>query len=169
MTSPLSPMHAVRDRLLTFEVGDAVYALPIAAVLEVAETEKVTCVPTVPGDVAGVMNWNGEALPVIAPRLVFGHEVEGQSRSQGPDFGAPPEPAQLVHEQVLVISRHNDDVARLGLPVDRVIGLVDTGPAPRKSSAVVAERRPVDGRVVHVLDADQLVARAEQVIESVVA
>ena len=58
--------------------------------------------------------------------------------------------------------------ARMGMPVDRVIGLVDgAGPAAQeKSGDLVVERRPIDGRIVHILDPGALVARGEEVIEN---
>ena len=59
----------------------------------------------------------------------------------------------------------------MGLPVDRVIGLVDGGPRPDGVAAgtLVVERRPVDGRIVHILDPAALVVRGEEVIESATA
>lgn len=149
------------DRLLTFAVGGSVYALPIAGVLEVTEAVPTTCVPTLPRRCGGVMNWHGDALPVVDPELVF----DGARAQPGP--AAP-------REQVLVVSDRGADSARLGLPVDRVLGLVDGLPrcaarvATAKAVDLVVERRPVEGRIVNVLDARALVARAQQVIEDAV-
>jgi hypothetical protein len=53
------------------------------------------------------------------------------------------------------------------MPVDRVIGLVPgQGYDARKGEGLVVERRPVDGRIVHILDPMALVARGAEVIES---
>ena len=82
--------------------------------------------------------------------------------------GTTPEAA----EHVLVVSDRGDESARLGLPVDRVLGLVDGLPrSPSRDEApgeLVVERRPVEGRLVNVLDARALVARAQRVIEDAV-
>jgi hypothetical protein len=66
-----------------------------------------------------------------------------------------------------VVSARDDELAQLGFPIDRVIGLVD-GPRRRRGGGrLVVERRPVEGRVVSVLDPHRLVERAIQVIEGV--
>jgi chemotaxis signal transduction protein len=144
------------DRLLTFEIAGTIFALPIHGVLEVAEAGRITCIPTLPPHTAGVMNWHGDALPVVAPRLVL-------DREDGPDAPTP-----LTAEHVVVVSDRSGESAMLGIPVDRVIGLVD-GTSRRGSggSELIVERRRVRGRVVSVLDPRQWVARAESVIESV--
>jgi len=142
------------ERLLTFEVADVVYALPIAEVLEVAEAARVTCIPTLPTAVGGVMNWHGEAIPVIASHLLLGPE--------GAEAPVPDE-AATDDRHVLVVSDRPEESARMGLTVDRIHGLIN---APRgvAGAGVVTERRPLDGRVVNVLDPLCLVGRAEEVI-----
>jgi hypothetical protein len=54
------------------------------------------------------------------------------------------------------------------MPVDRVIGLVagQGFDVRNKGEGLVVERRPVDGRIVHILDPVALVARGAEVIES---
>ena len=54
------------------------------------------------------------------------------------------------------------------MPVDRVIGLVaaDVAEGVSRPDSLVVERRPVDGRIVHILDPAALVARGEEVIEN---
>jgi chemotaxis signal transduction protein len=138
------------DRLVTFEVGGTVYALPIHGVLEVADAGRITSVPTLPRRCGGVMNWHGDALPVVSPGLIF----EGCATDE------------CDAEHVLVISDRSGETARLGIPVDRVLGLVDGATRPGRGTELVVERRPVEGRVVNVLDPRRLVALAETAIES---
>ncbi|HKA13966.1 MAG TPA: hypothetical protein VKH41_03035, partial [Myxococcota bacterium] len=57
----------------------------------------------------------------------------------------------------------------LGLEVDRVLGLVDGEPARGRGQEPVAERRPLDGRLLQVVDPPRLVARARKVIEDALA
>jgi chemotaxis signal transduction protein len=136
------------ERILVFEVGASVYALPIASVLEVAEAGDMACIPMLAPRTAGVMNHHGDALPVFRCASLL-------------DLDAG-ECAQSGH--VLVIARPATNVPCLGLPVDRIHGLVDGGGATARGAVPVAERRPIDGRVVHVLDPQRLVAKAEEVI-----
>jgi chemotaxis signal transduction protein len=165
------PGLASGDRLLTFEVGVSVYALPIEAVLEVTEADRATCVPGVAEEVAAVMNWHGDPLPIIASRLLLaGADEDLDSDSASASLPAADEGERtILREQVLIVSDRSEEAGRLGMPVDRVIGLVEGRPGPGRSQHVVVERRPVDGRVVSVLDPHRLVARAEEIIERAVA
>jgi chemotaxis signal transduction protein len=170
--SELAPLRGSTDRILTFEVGDAVFALPIEAVLEVAEADRATCVPGIPANVAAVMNWNGDPLPLVASHLLLAGSDPEEPHTR-PSAESTPVDEQTADEenqgvllaQVLVISDRDDEAGRLGMPVDRVLGLVDGRPKAAHSQNLVVERRPVEGRVVSVLDPHRLVARAEEIIE----
>jgi len=137
---------------MTFQAGDTAYALPIAQIREVAEAGRISCVPTLPRSCGGVMNWHGDALPIVAPELLLG------------DGAAPSEQPLLSAELVLVISDKPEESARLGLPIERVLGLVDGRIPASGGSDLVVDRRPIEGRVVSVLDPGRLVARAREVI-----
>lgn len=140
---------AFEERLLTFEVGGSLYALPIANVIEVAEVEELACIPMLPASTGGVVNLHGDALPVIRRSELFGVDEAGL-----------PAPAHL-----LVVAGRPDQVARLGVPVDRIAGLVDGCGAASGSGELVAERRPLGGRVVGIVDPRVLVTRAREAIE----
>lgn len=144
------PLH---DRLLTFEIGTSLFAVPIAGVHEVAEMVELACIPTLSRDVAGVINYRGDALPVVR-----------RERLLEPVEGALDDP-----EHLLVISDRPNSPPCLGLNVDRVLGLVDCEAVEARGSDPVVEKRPMDGRVAHILDPGRLVARARKVIEDALA
>lgn len=148
MSGP-TPTPWTDERLLTFEVGGALYALPIVGVLEVTELKRLSCIPSLPSQIGGVLNYHGDALPVIHRFPLLGVDEEGL-----------PEP-----QQVLVLTERSTGSARLGLPVDRVVGLVDGAAAASRGPDPIAERRPIGGRVANVLDPKRLVARAREVID----
>jgi chemotaxis signal transduction protein len=152
------------DRLLTFIFDDVRYAMPIAWVVEVAEKDRVTSVPSMALPVGGVMNWNGEALPLIATELLLGRD---RDEAGATPFGAATT-VGYAQEQILVVAEKPGSSACLGMPVDRVIGLVEGGGEKSRPAggSLVLERRPIDGRIVHVLDPATLVARGGEVIES---
>ena len=137
------------ERLLTFAVGGGIYALPIASVLEVAEVGADACIPTVPPGTAWVMNYHGDALPVVRSSVLL-------------DLDEASVPAP---EHVLVITARSTSTPDLGLPVDRILGLVAGPSAVARDQEPIAERRPMDGRVANILDAHRLVAKAREVIE----
>lgn len=136
-------------RLLTFEVAGSAYALPIADVAEVAEISRIAGIPTIPAGVGGVVNHHGDALPVVRREVLF--ETAG---------GVLEEPRHL-----LVLARDPDDPEALGVPVDRVLGLVEGVGGVARGPDGVVERRPIDGRLVSVLDTQQLLRRAVGAIE----
>ncbi len=142
-----------QDRLLTFEIGESLFAMPIAGVLEVAERGVEACVPTVSSSIASVINYRGDALPVVRRERLLELGDAEESRP----------------EHVLVVTDSPTHAARLGLEVDRVLGLIDGEGATSRGSEPVAERRPIDGRLAHILDPARLVARAREVIESSLA
>lgn len=157
------------ERLLLFDLAGHVYALPIGGIFEVVEAEQVWGVPTLPTSLAGVMNWHGEALPVVAPRVLVQDGVDAAVPRQGMRDGG----TALSARQVLVISDRAGEVPKLGLPVDKVLGLVDASSCPQTGSAagssVVAECRSIDGRVLSVLNPCRLVARARSAIDEMAA
>ena len=138
------------ERLVTFEVAGAAYAIPIADVLEVAEVGRPCAVPSLPLSVAGVVNHHGDALPVVSSSVLF--DVADDQ---------VPEPQYL-----LVLAGSDAEMTpSVGLPVDRICGLAPgSGGVARETSGIV-ERRPIDGRVVSILDTKHLLARAAALIE----
>jgi len=138
------------ERLLTFEIGGSLYALPISGIVEVTEIEEgFAAIPTLSAQLGGVINFHGDALPVLRSSALLG--VEGD---------APKTPAQVV-----VVTDRPTEQARLGLPVDDILGLVNGPRATARGADPVAERRSIDGRVAKILDPARLVAKAESLIE----
>jgi len=140
---------AGEQRLVLFEVAGSAYALPIADVLEVAEWSQPAAIPTLGAETAGVVNHHGDALPVVSREAL----LEAETIAAAP-------------ENLLVLAARGAESGRLGIPVDRVIGLADAPAGEPAPDGVVVERRPVRGRIVAVLDAARLLERAERVIES---
>jgi chemotaxis signal transduction protein len=150
--SEAASIYCADQRLLTFELGGALYALPIDGVLEVAEASRVTCIPTLPMQIGGVVNYHGDALPVVRCSSLF-----------------PVEESELDEPRnILVITDRAGDAPRLGLPVDRVLGLVNGHAAGALPAGSLWERRSIDGRVASVIDPKRLVAQAREVIENAV-
>ena len=164
------------ERFLTFEAESALYALPIAEVHEVAEVSRVCCVPTCSPARVRVMNWHGDALPVVSAPLLLGPgdpasaaEVDADEVFQPvPDEKSCDDASVVGGAHVLVVSSRDDEPAQLGMPIDRVIGLADGPRQPRGVGGLVVEKRPMGGFSVSVLDPRRLVERATEVIEGAV-
>lgn len=147
-----APAPVAEARLLEFEVGGARYALPITGVSEVTELERIAAVPTLPLEMGGVMNHHGDALPVVHRRALF--EVEA---------GALPEPQHL-----LVLGDCPEGAGRLGVPVDRVVGLAEAPTERSREAGALAEVQPPEERSVQVLDPAWLLEHAAEVIRNAV-
>ena len=141
-------LRQIDERLLTFEIAGSLFAMPIEGVLEVAERSETACIPTVSEDVACVMNYRGDALPVVRSERLLSFE---------------PNAGESSH--VLVVTDRKTPVPRFALAVDHVLGLIDGSCPESRDGKVVVERRPLDGRMANVLDPARLVARAREVIE----
>lgn len=59
------------NQYLTFQLGEEVYAFPVAHVQEVLEMGKITKIPHMPTYMVGVLNNRGTVLPVIDLRAKF--------------------------------------------------------------------------------------------------
>ncbi len=141
-------------QFLIFRLGEDEFALPIAAVDEVASVpDRIARLPRTPEFLEGVINLRGEVLPVVDQRRRF-----GMAEFAGADA------RRLV---VVRSARH-----RAGLIVDSVsevmrVSADEIEPAPdltddmsRLVGAVI--NRPARGRVVLLLDPEELLTRAER-------
>ncbi|MDR3211303.1 MAG: chemotaxis protein CheW [Planctomycetota bacterium] len=63
---------ALKDRYLTFHLGDEDYGLEIRHVTEIISIQKITDVPDLPDFVKGVINLRGQVIPTLDLRLRFG-------------------------------------------------------------------------------------------------
>ena len=127
--------------LLTFRIGEALHALPLASVVEVAKPPAISAVPFTPPWVEGVMWLRGAVVPVfrVARLLGAGDEPDAQSR------------------RVLIAPRPGDRSHAVGLLVDEVLEVIAVPPEELKPPAagasdwVVAEAEKA-GRRYRVLD-----------------
>jgi len=111
---------------LAFEMDSAQYALPIESILEIEGPGGETrCVPGLPMDWVAVMNWHGSALPLVAGPLLLGSEGERGAAESG---GLPEMSTRWSEAHILVIAEPEGEMPRLGLPVDRVLGLLEGPP-----------------------------------------
>jgi chemotaxis signal transduction protein len=136
------------QRLVLFEVADTSWAIPIADVLEVTESGPTAAIPGLARELAGVMNHHGDALPLVSRESLFGMP------------GADGEPA----EHVIVLAARGGEAGCLGVPVDRVVGLVDAV-VEAAGTDLVVQRLPLRGRITSVVDARRLLERAAALIE----
>lgn len=152
-----------QEQFVVFDLGEERYGLPIAAVEEVLRLpDNITRVPNAPQFVTGIINLRGRPVPIIDQRQ---------------RFDAPPA-EDVIQPRVIIIS-----VGRLqaGFVVDAVseirsIASADLAVAPSLSSELspvfqrVANIQQEDGKLILLIDPEQLLSRAEQdVMASIIA
>ena len=67
--------NAMKDRYLTFSMGNETYGMEIQYVTEIVGIQKITQVPDMPDFVRGVINLRGQVIPVIDIRSRFRMEA----------------------------------------------------------------------------------------------
>jgi len=61
----------LKDRFLTFHIGEEDYGIEIAYVTEIVGIQKITAVPDMPDFIKGVINLRGQVIPVMDVRCRF--------------------------------------------------------------------------------------------------
>jgi len=64
----------LKDRYLTFSIGDETYGIELKYVTEIMGIQAITRIPELPEYVKGVINLRGRIIPVIDVRLRFKKE-----------------------------------------------------------------------------------------------
>ena len=148
---------------LSFILAGEEYAVDILRVQEIRGWSAVTLIPNTPDYIKGVLNLRGAVIPVIDMRL---------------RFQLPPMTYDAT-TVVVVLSVNSGDRQRImGLVVDAVAETYDVvmdqvRQAPQLNSAINAEfitgLTSVDGKMVILLDVDQILNSAELALSAAVA
>ena len=97
----------IDETVVTFEIGRALFALPVAPVMEIHEARDLAPLPKAPPQLLGLMDRRGFSVPVIDMRLLL---------------GAPPrEDAPETRIIALRVTGRGGTLLTIGLRVDRVI------------------------------------------------
>jgi purine-binding chemotaxis protein CheW len=141
-------------RFLVFRLAGDEFALPIAAIDEVAPApEQVTKLPKTPKFLEGVINLRGDVLPVVDQRRRFGMPpLEDLSRRRLLVVRTERHRAGLIVDSVSEVLSF--DAAAIQSPPDL------TGETTRLVDGVI--NLEAAGRIVLVLDPAELLSRAER-------
>eukprot|EP00831_Metopus_contortus_P053102 TRINITY_DN4460_c0_g1_i2.p4 TRINITY_DN4460_c0_g1~~TRINITY_DN4460_c0_g1_i2.p4 ORF type:complete len:306 (+),score=59.03 TRINITY_DN4460_c0_g1_i2:572-1489(+) len=137
---------SMKNRFLTFEVGDEFYGIEILYVTEIVSMQKVTEVPDVPEYIKGVINLRGQVIPVIDVRARFKLEAkEYDDRTCA-----------------IVVNVENAVIGLIVDSVDEVINIPEEniGPSPAisesQSCRFIKGMGRVDGNVIILLSVARL-------------
>jgi purine-binding chemotaxis protein CheW len=144
---------AASHQVLTFTLGDETYGVDILRVQEIRGWSPVTRIPQSPAHVLGVLNLRGSIVPIVDLRMRFNLER-----------------AEYTPLTVIIVLSVESPAGRrdFGLVVDGVSDVIDVNagevkPAPEMGEQVSTEfiegLAAVSGRMVMLLDIDQLIGR----------
>jgi purine-binding chemotaxis protein CheW len=100
------PTSAMSNQLVVFTLDERLYALPLERVHRVVRVVEVTPLPKAPDIVLGVINLQGNIIPVMSMRIRFGL----------------PEPEASLSDQIIVAHTATRTV---GLLVSSVAGVIE--------------------------------------------
>ena len=138
----LASLRSGQKELLTFRVGEALHALPLASIVEVARPPAISAVPFTPKWVEGVMWLRGAVVPVFRVSRLLGAA------------DAP----EAATRRVLIASRPGDRSHSVGLLVDEVLEVIGVPqeemkpPPPGAASDWVVAEAEKGGRRYAILD-----------------
>lgn len=137
----------VRD-LMTFRLAEQMYALPIEPVVRIIEMVTITSIPHVGSAVEGVINVQGEPIPVINLRRHFGlSEVPLGLRTPIVLIQSGKQTFGLIVDEVTdVLSLSSDDVSRVA----------DLLPEGMAEAPILSEIAHVEHETVLLLDVEHL-------------
>lgn len=133
----------LRRELLTFELANAPYAIPVERVREIIRVREVTPMPRVPECVTGVLALRGEIVQVVDMRMRL--ELSAS------------EPTRRSH----IIVLHGDDNRVTGIQVDAVQEVLraaenEITAATGQSNGTVIELCKRGDEFVSIVDLDQM-------------
>jgi purine-binding chemotaxis protein CheW len=143
----------VPEEFLAFELGQEVYAVPIAAVREIMKVTHVTEVPRAQRNVIGLINVRGEMLPLydVKVRLKLAEQVPSVRIASDVPRAA----------RILLLREQAGDA---GVLVDRVQGVVklslgrlEAPPALGPERNAIAGLARKDGALYILLDVEQAI------------
>ena len=146
---------ATLNTLLTFDVEEQIYGLPVTEVVRIIEMVTITHLPDVPDTIQGIINLQGKAVPVMDLRQRFGlpHQAYG------------------LHTPIILVNMEGNRM--LGLIVDAVEDVLEVVaknmemadaivPAELSAKAApLAGVAKVNRQMVLILNAHGLLSQAE--------
>ena len=117
------------NSILSFKVGNEVFAAEVKKVLHILELLKITHVPQCPEYMLGVINLRGAVLPVIDSRLRFGIPLVPHSRNT----------CIIVMEVIL-----EEEQIKIGILVDSVLEVIETNISKMQAPPSIGHRYKSD-------------------------
>ncbi|MCM8536502.1 MAG: chemotaxis protein CheW [Lentisphaeraceae bacterium] len=158
-TEHVEDEDTLKNKYLTFHIGDEDYGISIGYVTEIIGILKVTEVPQTPDYIKGVINLRGKVIPVMDIRLRFGMAARDYDE-----------------RTCVIVVNHKENV--VGLVVDTVSEVLDIPEesiegSPQFSSNLsndfVSGMGKVEEQIKMIIDVNSLLFRDSEILESVKA
>jgi len=136
-------------QLITFKVGDSVYAVDIQSVREVVETKNIAKLPRENSYIKGIMNLRGRIVTLINLSEVLGIPTSLKNRESS--------------KYKVLISMNNNSKGTIGFIVDHVLGVLrvnksDIEKPPLSKSGIIKGIVKSDKNLIVILDIGRLIS-----------
>ena len=141
------------QQLVVFDLASEAYGVDISAVREIIRLQEITQVPRTPEFVEGVINLRGKVIPVIDLRRRFGLSVGEENKDN----------------RIVVVDIGGQDIGVIVDAVTEVLRISSELVEPPSSVITTSESEyllgiaKLDGRMIILLDLQEVLSEAEQV------
>jgi len=136
-------------QLITFKIGDNVYAVDIQSISEVVETKDIAKLPREHSYIEGIMNLRGRIVTLINLSEVLGIPTALENKKNS--------------KYKVLISMNDNNKGTIGFIVDQVLGVLrvsksDIDKPPLSSSGIVKGVVKSDKGLIVILDINRLIS-----------
>jgi len=118
-TAEMQQFRGAHQQYLTFELCEELYGVEVLSVQQIKGWEQVRTIPDMPNYITGVIDLRGVIVPIMDLRMRFNMEKKEYSSTT----------------VVIILATHfGNEVIPLGIVVDAVSDVVDTGSEGMKAS-----------------------------------
>ena len=138
------------NTILSFKISNNVFALDALQVIHILEVpDEITPVPNTPDFMRGVINHQGNIVPVVDMRVLMEEEIGGKSK---------------VNSIIIINPSHAIDI-KFGIYVDMISEVIEIKPEDLKETVLDSKKGMIDsyegtvlykGTFIHIIDIKHL-------------
>jgi purine-binding chemotaxis protein CheW len=138
------------NTILSFKIRDNIFAIDALQVIHILEVpESITSVPNTPDFVTGVINHQGNIVPVIDMRIIMETEMEEKNKN---------------NSIIILNPKHATDL-KIGILVDMICEVIEIKPEDVKETVMDSKKGMIEfyegtilfkGDFIHIIDIKHL-------------
>jgi len=139
-------MDSQINTILSFKIRDNIFAIDALQVIHILEVpEAITSVPNTPNFVTGVINHQGNIIPVIDMRIIMEEEIEEKNKNNS----------------IIIINPSHATDLKLGILVDMICEVIEIKPEDVRETVMDSKKGMIEyyegtilhkGTFIHIID-----------------